>query len=161
VFAPDFAIATMTKIRPATPIDAAALAELRWEFRSAKTPPVEPHERFVSRCAMWMRDELERERWRAWVAEDEERVVGQLWLQLVSKLPNPAEERERHAYISNVYVMPAARGGVGARLLQTALDWASSHDVDRVILWPTPRSRALYERHGFRVSGNVLELTCR
>ena len=150
----------MTNIRPAAPIDAAALAELRWEFRSAKTPPVETHEQFVSRCTLWMRAELERESWRAWIAEDGERVLGQLWLQLVSKLPNPATERECHAYISNVYVTPAARGGVGARLLQTALDWASSHDVDRVILWPTPRSRTLYERHGFGVSGNVLELTC-
>src|SRR5438876_6835503 len=98
----------MTNIRPAAPNDAAALAELRWEFRSTKTPPVETHEQFVRRCAVWMRTELERERWRAWIAEDRERVVGQLWLQLVSKLPNPAEERERHAYISNVYVTPAA-----------------------------------------------------
>jgi GNAT superfamily N-acetyltransferase len=148
-------------IRFATTADATALAELRWEFRAAKTTPTETHDAFVTRCAGWMREELGRGAWRAWVAEDGGRVVGQLWLQLVSKLPNPAEERERHAYISNVYVTPAARGGVGSRLLEAALEWASAQKVDRVVLWPTDRSRTMYERHGFRVSGNVLELICR
>ena len=150
----------MTDIRPATAQDADVLAELRWEFRSAKTAPTETHDAFVQRCAVWMRDELARGAWRAWVAVDNpnSRIIGQLWLQLVSKLPNPAEERERHAYISNVYVTPGARGGVGSRLLQTAIDWTSAHDVDRIVLWPTARSRTLYQRHGFTVSGNVLEL---
>jgi len=151
----------MTNLRPATPSDAEALAALRWEFRFAKTRPTESKEAFVDRCATWMREELARGAWRAWVAEDADRIIGQLWLQVISKLPNPAEERERHAYISNVYVTPAARGGVGSRLLQTAIDWASANGIDRIVLWPTPRSRALYERHGFSVSGNVLEFTCR
>jgi predicted GNAT family N-acyltransferase len=94
------------------------------------------------------------------VAEQHGRIVGQIWLQMLSKLPNPAEERENHAYISNVYVTPSARGGVGTRLLQTAIDWACVNDVDRVVLWPTVRSRSMYQRHGFAASGDVLELTC-
>jgi predicted GNAT family N-acyltransferase len=77
---------------------------------------------------------------------------------VLSKLPNPADELEQHAYISNVYVTPSARGGVGTRLLRTALDWARSNRIDRVVLWPTARSRTMYERHGFRASGEVLEL---
>jgi GNAT superfamily N-acetyltransferase len=150
----------MTEIRPATPADASALAELRWEFRAGKTSPTEAHEAFVARCTAWMSAELERGAWRAWVADQRGRVIGQIWLQLLSKLPNPAEERERHAYVSNVYVTPAARGGVGTRLLQTALDWAAANDVDRVVLWPTTQSRSLYRRHGFVANGGVLELTC-
>ena len=145
-------------VRPATPGDAAALAELRWEFRSAKTPPTETHDAFVVRCTTWMRDELEGGRWLAWVAIDSDRVVGQLWMQPMSKIPNPADERERHAYVSNVYVTPGARGGVGSKLLKAAIAWASAHDVDRIVLWPTQRSRTLYARFGFTVSGNVLEL---
>jgi GNAT superfamily N-acetyltransferase len=150
----------MTDIRPATPADARVLAELRWEFRAAKTPPTETRDAFVARCAEWMGAELQRSTWRAWVAEENGRVVGQIWLQLLSKLPNPAEERERHAYISNVYVTPAARGGVGTRLLQTAIDWTRGNEVDRVVLWPTARSRSMYQRHGFVENGGVLELTC-
>jgi GNAT superfamily N-acetyltransferase len=148
-----------TGIRAATAADARALAELRWEFRAGKTPPREGHEAFVNRCEAWMSAELARGAWRAWVAEQHGRVVGQIWLQVISKLPNPADEREHHAYISNVYVTPSARGGVGTRLLRTALDWARSSDIDRVVLWPTVRSRAMYERHGFVTNGGVLELT--
>jgi GNAT superfamily N-acetyltransferase len=150
----------MIEIRPATPADARALAELRWEFRAGKTPPTEAHEAFVARCALWMSAELERGAWRAWVADESGRIIGQIWLQLLSKLPNPAAERERHAYVSNVYVTPTARGGIGTRLLQTAIDWAAANDVDRVVLWPTARSRSLYRRHGFVANGGVLELTC-
>ena len=149
----------MTDIRPAAPVDARALAELRWEFRAGKTPPTETHDAFVDRCEAWMSVELARGVWRAWVAEEDGRVVGQIWLQVMSKLPNPAEEREHHAYISNVYVTPSARGGVGTRLLRTAIDWARSNNIDRVVLWPTVRSRTMYERHGFVANGGVLELT--
>ena len=151
----------MTAIRRATSGDARALAELRWEFRAGKTAPTETHDAFVARCTAWMASELDVGVWRAWVADAAGEIVGQIWLQLLSKLPNPAEERERHAYISNVYVRPAARGGVGSRLLETAVAWAEENDVDRIVLWPTPRSRTMYERHGFSVSGNVLELICR
>ena len=150
----------MSDIRPAAPGDARALAELRWEFRSGKTAPTETHDAFVERCATWMTTELQRGLWRAWVADQDGRIVGQIWVQLLSKLPNPAEEREHHAYISNVYVTPSARGGVGTRLLETAIDWAKANGVDRVVLWPTARSRTMYQRHGFVANGGVLELTC-
>jgi GNAT superfamily N-acetyltransferase len=105
---------------------------------------------FVDRCDTWMSLELARGAWRAWVAVQDGRLVGQIWLQVLSKLPNPADELEQHAYISNVYVTPSARGGVGTRLLRTALDWCRSNRIDRVVLWPTARSRTMYERHGFR-----------
>jgi GNAT superfamily N-acetyltransferase len=149
----------MKDIRPAAPVDARALAKLRWEFRAGKTPPTETHDAFVDRCEAWMSVELARGVWRAWVAEEDGRVVGQIWLQVMSKLPNPAEEREHHAYISNVYVTPSARGGVGTRLLRRAIDWARSNNIDRVVLWPTVRSRTMYERHGFVANAGVLELT--
>ena len=148
----------MIDVRRATVADARRLAELRWEFRSAKTTPVETRDAFVDRCAAWMRDALAAGRWVAWVAAEGDAVVGQIWAQLVSKLPNPALEREQHLYISNVYVTPAARGGVGSRMLDAALAFAREHRVDRVILWPTDRSRTMYERHGFTPVDHLFEL---
>jgi len=149
----------MIDVRLAAPADAAALAELRWEFRVARAPATEAHDAFVARCAAWMRDELaSAARWRAWVAVDGTTIVGQAWLQTIEKMPNPVEERERHAYVSNVFVQPAFRGGVGARLLEAALAWSREHGMDRVILWPSARSVTLYERHGFTHRGDVMEL---
>jgi GNAT superfamily N-acetyltransferase len=149
----------MIDIRRAQPSDATALAELRWEFRAGRgDPPVESHDAFVARCAAWMRRELGAgAAWRAWLGEDDGRIVGQVWLHTINKVPNPIAERERHAYLSNLYVTPVARGGVGTRLLEAALAQAAADGVDSVVLWPSARSRSLYLRHGFTPNGAVLE----
>jgi GNAT superfamily N-acetyltransferase len=146
------------EIRAATPVDARMLAELRWEFRAGRDPAVEERQAFVDRCAAWMASELAGTAWRAWVAHQSGRIVGQVWVNLIQKLPNPIDERERHLYLSNLYVQPAARGGVGTALLETALEWAGDNGVDRVILWPSARSVGLYTRHQFRRDADVMEL---
>jgi N-acetylglutamate synthase-like GNAT family acetyltransferase len=65
-------------------------------------------------------------------------------------------ERERLAYLSNLYVRPSSRGGVGRQLVEKAVGAAAGLDVDYVILWPTPQSRTLYQRHGFAATDAVL-----
>jgi len=148
------------RIREALPSDAPGLAQLRWEFRSGRDTPVESEAAFRERCAAWMSAALAGD-WRAWIAEDGGAIVGQGWMRIVEKIPNPIGERDRHAYFSNLYVTPSARGGVGSKILEAAIAWASAHGVDRIVLWPTARSRSMYGRHGFTASGDVLELKCR
>lgn len=149
----------MTDIRSATSADAAALAELRWEFRTENRIATEAHAAFVRRCAVWMRGELATPHgWRAWVAVADGVIVGQVWMHAIHKVPNPVAESERHAYLSNLYVKPSSRGGTGTRLLEAAIGWARSNGVDRVVLWPSRRSVTLYLRHGFSHGGEVMEL---
>lgn len=147
-------------LRQATPADAALLARLRHEFRAPRGANVESDEEFMRRCEAWMRERLgDGSSWHAWVAEVGQVAVGAVWLQLVEKIPNPLVEREWHGYVSNLFVQDAARNrGVGARLLQAALDACAEGDVDNVILWPSPRSRSLYARHGFVAADNMLVL---
>jgi GNAT superfamily N-acetyltransferase len=145
-------------IRRATPDDAGALAELRWEFRAGREPAVEDHDAFIARCAAWMRHELGGDVWRAWAAIDERGVIiGQVWVDLIRKVPNPVGERERHAYLSNLYVKPDARGGTGTALLEAALEWAGANEIDSVVLWPSERSVTLYRRHQFTQESRVME----
>jgi GNAT superfamily N-acetyltransferase len=149
----------MIDVREASPADAPELAELRWEFRIARAPANETHDAFVARCEEWMRRELATAaHWRAWVVVAGGRIVGQAWVQTIAKMPNPVEERERHAYVSSVFVQPAFRGGAGTQLLDAVLAWARANPIDRVILWPSARSVTLYERHGFTHNGDVMEL---
>jgi GNAT superfamily N-acetyltransferase len=149
----------MIEIRRATVDDAAVLARLRWEFRAGKGTPTEDHHRFVERCTTWMRDQLRaREPWRVWTAVEDGEVVGQLWLQIVGKVPNPVDERERLGYLSNLYLTPAARGTVGSELLKHALEWAAGAGLERIVLWPSSRSRSLYIRHGFTDRVDCLEV---
>lgn len=147
-------------VRLAVIEDAATLAAMRYDFRAAMNAPVEGREAFIARCAEWMAARLGKgSAWRCWVAEAGGLAIGNLWLQLIEKVPNPAPEREEHAYITNVFVDPAARGaGAGGRLLEAALVFCRERGVDSVILWPTDRSRTLYARSGFAEPGDMMEL---
>jgi GNAT superfamily N-acetyltransferase len=146
-------------IRPAGPADATPLARLRYEFRACHDPVTEDEAHFLTRCGAWMADRLAPgSHWRCWVVEEAGRLVGAIWLQIIEKIPNPGAETENHGYISNLYVEPPRRGaGLGSMLMVACLRFCEKEDVDAVILWPTPRSRRLYERHGFAVREDILE----
>jgi ribosomal protein S18 acetylase RimI-like enzyme len=146
-------------IRPAAAGDSAALARLRYEFRAGVAPAADSESAFVERCTIWMGERLRPgASWRCWVAQASDAIVGSVWLQLIEKLPNPVAEPELHGYISSLYVQPAhRRARLGSLLLAACLDECEAQAVDAVILWPTPRSRSLYVRHGFAVRDDLME----
>ena len=148
----------MTTIRFATFTDAKPLAQLRYALRS-KPHDNESESAFLERCHTWMTIHLHQPFWRAWVLEDDDRIIGALWLQLIEKIPNPTSEPELMAYITNVFVNEDARGkGLGSSLLSTALEFCKRENIKTVILWPSKKSRTLYERHGFAVREDLMEL---
>ncbi|MGI8509434.1 MAG: GNAT family N-acetyltransferase [Gemmatimonadaceae bacterium] len=146
-------------VRPATLADASALASLRYDFRAAIGPPEESEAVFVARCERWMAQRLAAGLvWRCWVTEHSGEIVGTIWLQLIEKVPNPVMEPEAHGYVTNFFVREPVRGvGLGSALLAAVMRESEATQLDAVILWPTPRSRALYERHGFAVRDDLLE----
>ncbi len=150
-------------VRPAERRDVPALARLRFEFRAGHDAPVESEADFLARCASWMTARLAPGgSWRCWLAEEAGRAVGTVWLQRIEKLPNPVAEAESHGYVSSLYVVPSSRGaGLGSRLLGACLGACQVEEMDAVILWPTPRSRSLYLRHGFAVREDLLERRLR
>ena len=106
-----------------------------------------------------MEDHLKSDAWHCWLAEEDEQLIGAVWLQLVEKIPNPRSEAEHHAYLTNFYVEERMRcRGIGSRLLGAVVDWCKTCDVHAIILWPTERSRSLYERNGFAVRDDLMEL---
>ena len=147
-------------VRLAAPSDALPLAMLRYELRSTTGVATENKKTFLGRCAVWMEQRLsEASLWHCWLAETRGEAMGCLWLQLVEKIPNPRSEAEHHAYITSFYVHESIRGrGVGSRLLDEAISWCRMRDVHAIILWPTERSRPLYERNGFAVREDIMEL---
>ncbi len=146
-------------IRLAGPEDARALARLRYEFRVGHDPATEDEADFLARCGAWMAARLAPgSHWRCWVAEEADRLVGAIWLQIIEKIPNPGAEAENHGYISNLYVEPSRRGaGIGSMLIDACVRFCEKEAVDAMILWLTPRSRRLYERYGFAVREDLLE----
>jgi ribosomal protein S18 acetylase RimI-like enzyme len=146
-------------IRPAVAADAPVLARLRYELRAGLESAAESETAFIERCTAWMLERLQPgASWRSWAAHAGEAIVGSAWLQLIEKLPNPVAEPELHGYISSLYVQPAHReAGLGSALLAACLRECEAMAVDAVILWPTPRSRSLYVRHGFAVRDDLME----
>jgi GNAT superfamily N-acetyltransferase len=138
-------------VRRATQDDLTTLAHFRWAFRSRRHPAAEEENEFVARCVEWMRSRLRPDsRWRVWLLEENGTPIGNLWVQIIEKIPNPGNEPELHAYVSNVFVMPEHRNkGGGALLLDAATAECQSFHVDTMFLWPSPESRALYARNGF------------
>ena len=87
--------------------------------------------------------------WRCWVIDDGEQLLGHVAVQLFEKMPNPVNEPEAHAYLTNFYVVPEMRGrGLGRKLLNKALSWCRAQSTDAVILWATAESKSLYRRCG-------------
>ena len=89
-----------------------------------------------------------------WIAEEDGRVIGSVAMRLV------ADGRE--AELKRMYLEPSARGrGLGRRLLEQALAWASDRRVHAVVLDTATDMRAaqrLYESAGFRRSGTRTEV---
>src|SRR5205085_4239035 len=146
------------KVRRATQDDVATLARFRYAFRAARHAPTEKEDEFLARCVDWMRPRLRSDsRWRVWLLEEDGTPIGNLWVQIVEKIPNPGNESELHAYVSNVFVLPEHRNsGGGAMLLDAAIDECRTFHVDTIFLWPSDESRPLYERHGFAPPDRLL-----
>ena len=97
--------------------------------------------------------------WRCWVIEDGKQLLGHVCVQLFEKMPNPVNEPEAHAYLTNFYVVPEMRGrGLGGKLLKRAVAWCRAQGADAVILWATPESKSLYRRCGLVEPADILEL---
>jgi len=150
-------------IRLASAGDAVTLARLRLELRSSSHTIVEDEQAFLARCESWMSERLRKETdWQCWIAEREASVVGAVWAQLIEKIPNPVAEPESYVYLTNFFVRAEYRSeGVGAQLLAAVLEWSKSKNAERVILWPTERSRTFYLRHGFSFAGDTMYLTLK
>ena len=149
------------RIRFATLGDYRALAELRYRFRTETESPTETESRFLRRCTSWMRQRFRSgsSQWRCWVLDDGKQLLGHVCVQLFEKVPNPVNEREIHAYLTNFYVVPEMRNrGLGEKLLNKALSWCRTRNADAVILWATPGSKSLYRRCGLVQPADIFEL---
>jgi len=97
--------------------------------------------------------------WHCWVIDDGRQLLGHVCVQLFEKMPNPVNEPEAHAYVTNFYVVPGMRGqGFGKKLLNKALSWCRTQRADAIILWATPESKSLYRRCGLVEPDDILEL---
>jgi GNAT superfamily N-acetyltransferase len=139
------------------------LAQFRLELRSSSARMIEREEDFIERCTVWMQERLRGGScWQCWIAEYDEKPCGNVWAQVVEKIPNPAAETECFVYLTNFYVREEYRGlGIGTRLLSEVVAWSKAKHAHTIILWPRERSKSLYARHGFSPADDLMQLSIR
>ena len=154
---------TNIQIRVANESDAAVLAQFRLELRSSSARMIESEEQFIERCTVWMRERLRSGScWQCWLAEYDKEPCGNVWAQMVERIPNPAAETECFVYLTNFYVREEYRDlGIGTRLLSEVLAWSRAKNAHTIILWPRERSKSLYARHGFSPADDLMQLNAR
>jgi len=144
-------------IRPAQARDVSALGRLGAAL-------VRAHHAFDSRrfltpspgleagYAHFLRTQLENSDVAVFVAERAGVIVGYAYAGVEPR--SWKELRDVAGFIHDVVVTPEARrGGIGARLIETAAAWLVARGVPRVMLWTAEKNQdaqRLFERLGFR-----------
>ncbi len=83
-------------------------------------------------------------------AERASAALGMVNLAVFERMPSPERADSRWAYLANAYVRPEHRDrGVGAALVEAAVEAARDRGCARVVLSPSERSVPLYQRAGF------------
>ncbi|TWE12899.1 GNAT family N-acetyltransferase [Rudaeicoccus suwonensis] len=134
-------------VRLADAEDAFAVAALilRWDL--AEGAPMRPG--FIDEFAdAWLADRASRPTWLAVQANGD--PVGVVIASLVRKLPSLRRPATAWLHLASVYVAPELRGqGIGARLLESVVDWCPQHGVTRLQLNSADAATEFYRRAGF------------
>jgi GNAT superfamily N-acetyltransferase len=140
-----------SSVRPATPDDIPELARLRWQLYTERETHDEPFESYVERFAAFSRDALARDDWRAWCAEEDDRLVAAMWLHTVPRVPAPGHGAPRPmGYLTNMYVEPDRRSqGLGSEMLQVLVEHCTTSGFELVLTFPADDAYGFYERNGF------------
>jgi GNAT superfamily N-acetyltransferase len=145
-------------VREAGARDADALAGLRFRWQAVERGRVglEPAA-YADLIGRWMA--AHRQSHRAFLAERDGVAVAMAWLVEVDRVPSPAEMVRRAGMLQSVYVRDDLRDdGVGSALIRHVIGVARDAGYSYLMVHPSDRSIAFYERLGFAVAERELEL---
>lgn len=149
------------EVRWASIADADVIARHRAEmFSDIGQLPQPLYTDLVQRAVTYLRDAIPRGEYIGWLASSDDRpevVIAGAGVQLRRILPHPmtrvGESRVAHgnqAIVLNVFVEKAwRRRGLAALLMRHVLEWASTADIDTLVLHASDDGQALYEKLGF------------
>lgn len=140
------------------------LANLRWDFRmeSDEEKAAMSKEKFIERCVEFFEKKADGNHHFYWIAEEEGEIISQIFVHTIDMIPRPCKIEDQFGYITNNYTKPEYRSrGIGTKLLKKVIEWAKSEDLELLIVYPSERAQKFYERSGFKMENEVMELTLR
>jgi GNAT superfamily N-acetyltransferase len=103
---------------------------------------------------------LPQETFLAWVAESDRQIVATSGLVLFERPPAPGSLSGQEAYVLNMYTLPQWRGqGLATALLQEIIHFTKRTTIKRLWLHATESGRPIYEKAGFVIASDEMELT--
>lgn len=140
--------------------DLPALAAARWAFRTEDPAELAlcDESEFRGRYQSFVRDAMDTGRLSYWIAEDSGgALAAHMAVVIVESIPRPSRALDRWGYLTDCYVRPAFRNqGLGSELLRRVQEWASAHDLELLLTWPSDRARSFYARAGFATTSDIL-----
>lgn len=95
----------------------------------------------------------------AWLAVYEDEIVATSGLCFNQIAPGFTLPDGKVAYILNIFTLPEWRGqGLGKQIFDHILQEAKDRGYKRISLHATEDGRAIYEKFGFRLTGDEMEL---
>ncbi|MBT2555543.1 GNAT family N-acetyltransferase [Arthrobacter sp. ISL-5] len=145
-------------IRPAVDKDFPAVAALRWQWlvEGKGSARSDSKETFVGLFASWLRGHADTHR--CLVVEQDGVLVGFAIVAYFDRVPTAQALERTSAELQSLYVVPFARNtGVGARLIDAALNAARDSGAERITVHSSERAVTAYVRAGFSSSAQFME----
>jgi len=149
-------------IRLATNEDIDQLVRMRWDFTNEyMESPIneEQYDAFYLECRSFLIEAINSNRWFIWVAEKEGQILSHVYLETINKVPRPGRQTHPFTYMTNVYTLPEHRGmGLGSQILKQVELWSRENKHEFIIVWPSEWSIDFYERNGYKLCKEPMEL---
>lgn len=152
----------MTMVRLAQTKDIDTLTRMRFDFSREYDDSIsnDAYDEFAGRCSAFLQKAIaDDSNWKVWVAEVDGRVVANMFVQIVEKVPRPGVDASSpFGYVTNVYTHPDYRGqGIGSQIHGEIARWAAENRLDFLIVWPSDNSVEFYARNGFARCKEAME----
>lgn len=145
-------------IRSAADEDLPVVAGLRWQWLVDENGSGRsiPKETFVGLFVSWLRDHADTHT--CLVVEQDADLVGFAIVAYFDRVPTAEAVERTSAELQSLYVVPFARNtGVGARLIDAALNVAREAGAERITVHSSERAMTAYVRAGFGSSAKFME----
>ncbi|MFD3157327.1 GNAT family N-acetyltransferase [Haloimpatiens sp. FM7330] len=146
--------------RLATEKDITMLSEMRWEHEYEEEGKFDiSKEDFIKECNLFLTNGLKNRTWEYWIAEDKDIIISNIYIRRIRKVPKPQKLFAEIGYVTNVHTKTEYRNkGIGTELLKEVKHWAAENKIELLFVWPSEKSVGFYERQGFSIKNEIMEL---
>lgn len=142
-------------IRIAEPKDYIELANIRWEHKAEddivygeNNVADAEKEGFIQDFVNFLYHDST---YQIYILEMDNRIISQIYVQLIRKVPKPNKKESYIAYLTNAHTINGYRSkGYGTQLLEEIIRDLKKTSCEMAFLWPSEKSVNWYHRNNFK-----------